>query len=148
MRNKQNSAVFKWVVVGMGICLFFFLTGTNSTNAQPEIDGPLEEGVLAFVDRNHEYHSIPPALISTPRFFLAFMTFSILLGVVIWLISSAKFSKCPSCGRMWTLKPTGKKENRGGRLIFKNWYYEFHCKYCNHKIWKQRSDYFYYCGGG
>lgn len=83
---------------------------------------------------------------------IAFITILIIIagsaGLLIGFTIKAEQAKCPKCKKWSALKLTGRREDQGGGIIFKNWHHEYECQFCNHKIWRKPPSSFIGGGGG
>ena len=132
MEHEQNRSMFRCVVVGVGVCLFLFLTGTISAN-EPCVHSESygQERISLLTASFMEEHSGK----------LKHLLWIVPLILIMVGYSYLKRS-CPECGKGWGLRYTGNTENRVNKWVswlIKNEYDEYRCKHCGHEEW-MRSD--------
>ena len=133
MGHEQNRSMFRCVVLGMGVCLSVFLTGTISAD---------ESGVHRESCWQDRTFCLAVSFVEEHWEKLKHLLWIIPVIAVMILYYYLK-RRCPECKKAWGLSYTGETENwASGWLawLMKDEYDEYRCKHCGHKEWKRSGS--------
>ena len=132
MGHEQNRSMFRCVVLGMGVCLFLFLTGTISANepgVHSELHRQKNDSRLEWDgDGDHSWK----------------LNVLWIIPIILFVVGCVYLDRrCPACKKGWGLRYTGNTENRAkGRWawLIKDKYDEYRCKHCGYEEWREDED--------